>query len=173
MTEGKGAGVDGRFQSSFVEWNLLLDEMVKGTNEFSAESLRILLNDLSRYYPESLEPRLTPSFRRLCLYVDGVLSRHPPPGMDEIKVIKELMWEFWSTFCLFLSIRYNDHISDKGMDRYRQRAEQKITAYKRRLTAALESAYLSAGEGARLDDESLKTLSSLLEDRILSSDNEG
>jgi len=81
--------------------------------------------------------------------------------------MEALMWEFWATFCLFLSLRYNHAISKPRLDSYRERAERELVAYKRRLGAALETRYLDSRAGEGIDEASMKELASILEPRVL------
>ena len=154
------------FQRSFLEWNLLVQDMKHGSVEISNTLLRRYLIDLQHDFPEDLEPRLEPGFRRLAIYIEGLLSRPSSLRMNEVKLIENLMWEFWSVFCLFLSIKYNEDISQRRLAGYRSRSEEELRAYKRRLDTFLVEAYLKDDKEG-LDDESLKTLSSLLESRIV------
>ena len=154
------------FQRSFLAWSLIVSKMAYGYSEISVRELGDHLKSLEKNYLEELEPRLTPSFRRLYLCLDGVLSRSSQPGMEELKIIKELMWDFWATFCLFLSIKHHNDISERRLEGYKSRAEQELVAYKRRLNAVLETNYLRSGD-YKLDKESLKVLSTLYEIRVL------
>jgi hypothetical protein len=160
----KSAKLD--FQRAFLDWNLLVQDMKHGSVEISNTLLRRYLIDLQRDFPEDLEPRLEPGFQRLAVYVEGLLSRPSLLRMTELKFVGDLMWDFWSVFCLFLSIEYNEGISQRRLDGYRARSEEELTAYKRRLDTFLEEAYLKDDTGG-LDEESLRTLSSLLESRIV------
>ncbi len=160
----KSAKLD--FQRAFLEWNILVQDMKHGSVEISNTLLRRYLIDLQRDFPEDLEPRLEPGFRRLAVYIEGLLSRPHPLRMTEVRLVGDLMWEFWSIFCLFLSIKYNEGISQRRLDGYRARSEEELRAYKRRLDALLEEAYLRDDTGG-LDEETLKMLSSLLESRTV------
>jgi len=155
------------FQNAFLEWNLLVGDMIHGSRDISVKELKGHLAALGRDYPDGLEPRLTPSFRRLSLCLDDILSRATVLRFEEVKVMEALMWEFWATFCLFLSLRYNHAISKPRLDSYRERAERELVAYKRRLGAALETRYLDSRAGEGIDEASMKELASILEPRVL------
>jgi hypothetical protein len=161
----KSAKLD--FQRSFLEWNLLISDMVHGSHEISNQELLVRLEQIATDFPADFEPRLTPAFSRLHLCVSGILEQHPRPTFDDLRILKDLFWDFWSTFCLFLSQRYNNRIPPARLRSYHERAERELLAYKRRLSAALSTAYLDGSVTGKIDDDSLKELSSILMSRVL------
>lgn len=156
-----------QFQKSFLEWNLLASDMSHGSIEISVDELKTRLSALERDYPDDLEPRLTPSFHRLFIHLDGVLSRSAHLGIHEVAVMRDLMWDFWKTFGLFLSVKHRKNISRGRLQGYQARAERELPAYKRRLDAVLESRYLRSKDPISLDDSSLRLFSSLYEHFII------
>jgi hypothetical protein len=154
------------FQKSFLEWNFLISDMAQGHEPISAPALLGRLNVLARTFPKDIAPGLAAPFSRLCLALEGVLRRPMPPHLDEIVLIKGMVWDFWSTFCLFLSQHFNENISQPRLGAYKERADLELVAYKRRLMAALETVYLDPRNLREPDRESIRALSSILVARV-------
>jgi hypothetical protein len=154
------------FQRAFLEWNFLVTDMAKGHEPVSAPALLDRLDALARGFPKEIAPGLGAPFSRLCLALEGVLRRPMPPHLDEIVLIKDMAWDFWSTFCLFLSQRFNENISQPRLAAYKERAGKDLVAYKRRLMAALETVYLDPRNLREPDMGSIRALSSMLAARV-------
>ncbi len=137
-----------KFQKDFLEWSLSTRAILRGYESDSPDRVRALLRTLSTSYPRDLEPRLTPAFQRLALYLEPIVDERKREDFSTLRLSVDALWEFWATFGLFLSLRHNEGIPADRLAAYRKHAETELEAYKRRLSAFLEQGYLKETKGA-------------------------
>lgn len=136
------------FQRKFLEWSLGARDTIDGYAADVPEIHLKLLRGVVESFPSNLEPRLSPPLERLILYVEPLLHGRAPGDLKMLDLCWGAMWDFWSTFCLFLSLKYNEGLSQQRLASFRNRAETDLVAYKRRLNAFLEQQYLKEQPGA-------------------------
>jgi hypothetical protein len=129
------------FQKAFLEWSLSADDMIRGRTPDSPATASALFERLEADFPGDLEPRLVPMFDRLSLFLEPLIQQRVASNLRELRWQVDCMKEFWQTFCLFLSTRYNHGIPESETARYSARAEAELVAYKRRLSAFLTHEY--------------------------------
>jgi len=130
------------FQRRFLEWSLTIRDALKGYADDVPETQFKLFRAAVDAYPSDLEQRLSPSFERLVLFLEPLVHGRTPGDLKTLARCGDAMWDFWVTFCLFLSLKHNEGLSPQRLGGFRNRAETELPAYKRRLTAFLEQQYL-------------------------------
>jgi len=133
------------FQRDFLEWSQLTRAILFGYEPDDSRTVALHFNRLVKSYPQELEPRLTSAFGRLALYLEPIVTGRTSGDLGKLKEAVTALWDFWTAFCLFLSVRYNNGLPDARLESYRAHAETELTAYKRRLSAYLENGYLQEG----------------------------
>ena len=134
-----------QFQREFLEWSQLTRAILFGYEPDAPHAVALRFDRLVKSYPPELEPRLTTAFGRLALYLEPLVSGRPMGDLGKLRETVTALWDFWTAFCLFLSVRSNDGIPAARLESYRAHAETELTAYKRRLSAYLENGYLQEG----------------------------
>jgi len=133
------------FQRDFLEWTLLAKDILRGYHLDIPERAATLFSALATSFPRDVAPALGPALDRLVLYLEPLLRRRAPGGMEPLRQAFEMSWEFWAVFCLFLSMRYNEGVPPSRLAAYRQRSEKELVAFKRRLSSYLEEGYIREG----------------------------
>jgi hypothetical protein len=131
-----------QFQRDFLEWSLLSREILRGYRPDSPALLQGHFSKMLKSYPADLEPRLTPAFQRLMLFLEPKVANRTSGDLAELEAHAVALWDFWTAFCQFLSISHNHGIPPERLAGFRSRAERELVGYKRRLTAYLEQGYL-------------------------------
>ena len=149
------------FQRSFLEWEIFNQKVLSGYEyETSGEALK-LLERLESTYPEEIEPRLSPAFRRLANVVKHRLTQRRPNDRSVLGDCQDWLWSYWDVFCDFLSIKYNETISSGRLESYRRHAEAELVAYKRNLQHLLEE-YWRENPPETYDSDRLRDLKILV-----------
>ncbi|MBM4249585.1 MAG: hypothetical protein FJ149_09185 [Euryarchaeota archaeon] len=133
------------FQRDFLEWSQLTRAMLFGYEPDDSRTVALHFNRLVKSYPQELEPRLTSAFGRLALCLEPIVTGRTTGDLGKLREAVTALWDFWTAFCLFLSVRYNEGLPDARLKSYRAHAETELPAYKRRLSAYLENGYLQEG----------------------------
>ena len=134
-----------QFQRSFLDWILLADGILGGYNLDVPDLTNARFDQMVRDYPTDFPANLWSSLNRLTLYLRPRLEVRRPSDYSPLLKARAATWDFWSTFGLFLSVRYNWGIAPDTIARYSQRASTELPAYLRRLNVLLEQGYLSEG----------------------------
>jgi hypothetical protein len=137
------------FQRDFLEWSLQARGILGGYILDSPSSTLRMFQTMVKSYPSSLEPRLTPAFHRLAIYLEPLIAERRQGEFAPLRKYAEALWDFWSIFVLFLSVKYNNDIPPPILPAYRERAESELDAYKRRLSAFLQAGYLEESDSQR------------------------
>lgn len=133
-----------QFQRDYLEWSLLTEDMIRGRAMDSPPVAALYFHKLEATFPTEMEPRLSPLFARLALFLGPLIEDR---GASELQVLRwqvDSVREFWRVFCLFLSSKYNAGLAPARLDHYEHRAVEELTAYKRRLSAFLTHEYAEA-----------------------------
>lgn len=157
------------FQRDFLEWSLLGRAILGGYQDDSPAQTNRAFGQLQASFPGDLEPRLTPAFERLTLYLEPYIVERAPGDWRTLHLATEALWEFWKVFGLFLSLQHNYNIPQDRLNRYRARAEIELEAYKRRLTAFLQDRYLREIPGVQAGGFDLSQIGRFLSDEVRSS----
>ena len=153
------------FQQGFLDWYQLTRGILGGYKQDDPEMLTKAFSRLEDRYPVELDDRLTTAFNRLTLFLGPHVDGRRFGDFAELRHQELALWDFWSTFCLFLSVRYNADEPRERIEFFQGRAEREITAYQRRLVALLENEYLKdSTAGKALFVPSSELASALVDD---------
>lgn len=131
-----------QFERDFLEWSLLTRSILKGYSEDSPERVASTFQKLETSFEAGFEPRLTPAFNRLALFLKPRVERRPFRDLGALDLDVGAMWDFWQVYCLFLSVRFNVGYSVDRVASFEARAETEADAYKRKIAAFLQAGYL-------------------------------
>lgn len=141
------------FQRDYLSWSQLTSDMAYGTLIDSPAVATLAFRNLERDYPTDLDPRLTPLFNRLVLYLDPLVGERRTADLKTLRGQVAVVEEFWRVFCLFLSLKHNSNLEPTTLTRFKERADEELLAYKRRLSAYLNDGYVLNQTGAVEPDD--------------------
>jgi hypothetical protein len=93
----------------------------------------------------AIEPRMKESALRVFLAARCLVE-----GGESDKA-RDLLFELWKVFCLFLSARKNENIHPSRLESYLARAEKALEDYRRHLPGELDAIYKEIGTPGRVD----------------------
>jgi hypothetical protein len=133
----------GDFQRAYLEWSLLTRSILTFQRADSLSETTSAFEIMVRTFPAHLEPRLTPAFSQLTMFLEPRVAERKLHDRRALEVDVQAMREFWQTFCLFLSKAFHHHVERESLAYWSGRAESELVIYKRKLAAFLEQGYLA------------------------------
>jgi hypothetical protein len=162
-----------QFQRDFLEFSLLCRAILGGYSEDSPEGIAKLLGKLEASYPLDFNPKLTTAFNRLTLYLEPRAAQRPFRDLISLKSDFEALWDFWETFCRFLSVKYNEGIPSDRLSYYESKAKEELEAYERRLEAYLRAGYLRESKAFAGSETDVSRLTAFLAGEAMGPAHEG
>ncbi|MDE1822154.1 MAG: hypothetical protein KGJ23_15160 [Euryarchaeota archaeon] len=150
------------FQRAFLSWTQLVDGILYGRVDDSPRETWAAFERLAKEFRAEPDARLDPLFHTLILYLEPLVKERKLGDRWTLERAQSALWEFWSVYCLFLSVRENKGLSRERISYYRVRAEEELPAYQRRLAAYTETGYLREARAAFQQGEGLREVAAYL-----------